>query len=229
MLYVFGAMLLITAVRLAYATASQSGSGQLTVSVPGPPGPLRRLLPAGSLLRRALPPVLALAGAIAVTDLVFAMDSIPAVFGLTRDPMMVLAVNAFALLGLRHLYYLIGGLLDRLAHLSAGLSGILAFIGVKLLIEALAQYGVTRLGPVPAAAHQHRAVVVRHRRHAGRRHRVQPGRRPAQPGPAVSQPQPAWSSRGQLGHHSASATFRVSPVSRSVSSRCPRPGRACPR
>jgi tellurite resistance protein TerC len=144
-LYVFGAMLLITSARLAYATASQSES---MVSVPGPPGPLRRLLPAGSRLRRALPPVLALAGAIAVTDLVFAMDSIPAVFGLTRDPMMVLAVNAFALLGLRHLYYLIGGLLDRLAHLSAGLAGILAFIGVKLLIEALAQNGVTRLGPV---------------------------------------------------------------------------------
>ena len=93
--------------------------------------------------------MLALAGAIAATDLVFAMDSIPAVFGLTRDPLMVLAVNAFALLGLRHLYYLIGGLLDRLAHLSAGLSAILAFIGVKLLIEALAQSGVTRVGPLP--------------------------------------------------------------------------------
>ena len=151
-LYVFGAMLLITSARLAYATASQSGAGQPLVSVPGPPGPLRRLLDrtglADSRLRRALPPVLALAGAIAVTDLVFAMDSIPAVFGLTRDPMMVLTVNAFALLGLRHLYYLIGGLLDRLAHLSAGLAAILAFIGVKLLIEALAQNGVTRLGPV---------------------------------------------------------------------------------
>ena len=149
-LYVFGAMLLITAARLGYATASQSG--QPAVSVPSPPGPLRRLLHwagfGGSRLRRALPPVLALAGVIAVTDLVFAMDSIPAVFGLTRDPLMVLAVNAFALLGLRHLYYLIGGLLNRLAHLSAGLAAILAFIGVKLLIEALAQNGVTRLGPV---------------------------------------------------------------------------------
>jgi TerC family integral membrane protein len=151
-LYIFGAMLLITAARLAYATASQSGTDQPAVSVPGPPGPVRRWLlrwlPPGSRLRRALPPVLALAGAIAVTDLVFAMDSIPAVFGLTRDPLMVLAVNAFALLGLRHLYYLIGGLLDRLAHLSAGLSAILAFIGVKLVIEALAQSGVRRLGPV---------------------------------------------------------------------------------
>ncbi len=145
-LYVFGAMLLITAARLGYATASQSGPP--AVSVPSPPGPLRRLLPGDSRLRRALPPVLALAGAIALADLVFAMDSIPAVFGLTRDPLMVLTVNAFALLGLRHLYYLIGGLLNRLAHLSAGLAAILAFIGVKLLIEALAQNGVTRLGPV---------------------------------------------------------------------------------
>ncbi|HTT51794.1 MAG TPA: TerC/Alx family metal homeostasis membrane protein [Streptosporangiaceae bacterium] len=152
-LYLFGAMLLITAGRLAYGTASGSGTGLAAVSLPGPAGPVRRLLPgtggAGSRLRRALPPVLALAGAIAATDLVFAMDSIPAVFGLTRDPLMVLAVNAFALLGLRHLYYLIGGLLDRLAHLSAGLSAILAFIGVKLLIEALAQSGVTRAGPLP--------------------------------------------------------------------------------
>ena len=155
-LYLFGAMLLITAARLAYTSASQSGLGQSAVTLPGPPGPVRRLLPGASSgasswrsrLRRALPPVLALAGAIAATDLVFAMDSIPAVFGLTRDPLMVLAVNAFALLGLRHLYYLIGGLLDRLAHLSAGLAAILAFIGVKLLIEALAQNGVTRLGPV---------------------------------------------------------------------------------
>ncbi len=152
-LYVFGAMLLITAGRLAYSTASGSGAGPAAVTLPAPPGPVRRLLPGagagGSRLRRALPPVLALAGAIAATDLVFAMDSIPAVFGLTRDPLMVLAVNAFALLGLRHLYYLIGGLLDRLAHLSAGLSAILAFIGVKLLIEALAQSGVTRVGPLP--------------------------------------------------------------------------------
>ena len=74
-------------------------------------------------------PLLVLVGAIAGADVVFAMDSIPAVFGLTRDPYLVLAANVFALLGLRHLYFLIGGLLDRLVYLTAGLSAILAFIG----------------------------------------------------------------------------------------------------
>ena len=93
-------------------------------------------------------PLVALAGAIAVTDLVFAMDSIPAIFGLTRDPYLVLTANAFALLGLRQLYFLIGGLLDRLVYLSAGLSAILSFIGVKLLAEALAESGIRRVGPV---------------------------------------------------------------------------------
>jgi TerC family integral membrane protein len=226
-LYVFGAMLLFTAARLAYSTASQSGAGQPVVSLPGPPGPLRRLLPEGSRLRRALPPVLALAGVIAVTDLVFAMDSIPAVFGLTRDPLMVLAVNAFALLGLRHLYYLIGGLLDRLAHLSAGLAGILAFIGVKLLIEALAQDGVTRLGPVRlphistglslCVIGGVLAVVTVSSLLAARRSRSR-GRRQVSPGaarPARSPHRPARPSEsGQLAVRSAQ--------------RSPRPGRACP-
>ena len=77
------------------------------------------------------------------------MDSIPAVFGLTRDPYLVLAANVFALLGLRHLYFLIGGLLDRLVHLSAGLSAILGFIGLKLIAEALSDSGVHHIGPVP--------------------------------------------------------------------------------
>ena len=110
------------------------------------PGPLSRWLAGRS---RAAAPLLALAAAIAVTDLVFAMDSIPAIFGLTRDPYLVLTANAFALLGLRQLYFLIGGLLNRLVHLSAGLSAILTFIGVKLLAEALAHSGIRRIGLVP--------------------------------------------------------------------------------
>jgi len=80
---------------------------------------------------------------------VFAFDSIPAVFGLTRDPFLVFSANVFALLGLRHLYFLVAGLLARLAYLQAGLCVILAFIGLKLLGEALRGSGVTRLGPVP--------------------------------------------------------------------------------
>lgn len=84
-----------------------------------------------------------------MTDLAFAFDSIPAIFGLTRDPYLVFTANAFALLGLRYLYFLIGGLLGRVLHLSAGLSAILAFIGVKLITEALLESGVHQVGPVP--------------------------------------------------------------------------------
>ena len=112
------------------------------------PAIVRRGL-AGRLMRHPHGPLLILIAAIAGADVVFAMDSIPAVFGLTRDPYLVLAANVFALLGLRHLYFLIGGLLDRLVHLTAGLSAILAFIGVKLIAEALADSGVHRVGPVP--------------------------------------------------------------------------------
>ena len=80
--------------------------------------------------------------AIGTTDLLFALDSIPAIFGLTKDPYIVFTANAFALMGLRQLYFLIGGLLDRLIYLSYGLSAILAFIGVKLFLEALPSIGV---------------------------------------------------------------------------------------
>jgi tellurite resistance protein TerC len=75
--------------------------------------------------------------AIGTTDLIFALDSIPAIFGLTTEPYLVFTANMFALMGLRQLYFLIGGLLDRLVYLTLGLSVVLAFIGVKLLLEAL--------------------------------------------------------------------------------------------
>jgi len=74
---------------------------------------------------------------IAFTDLLFALDSIPAIYGLTEEPYIVFTANAFALMGLRQLYFLIGGLLDRLIYLSAGLAIILGFIGVKLILHAL--------------------------------------------------------------------------------------------
>jgi len=75
--------------------------------------------------------------AIGTTDLLFALDSIPAIFGLTKEPYLVFAANVFALMGLRQLYFLIGGLLDRLVYLSIGLAIVLGFIGVKLILEAL--------------------------------------------------------------------------------------------
>jgi tellurite resistance protein TerC len=85
--------------------------------------------------RRGLPPMLLALLAIATTDVVFAMDSIPAVFGVTRHAYIVFAANAFALLGLRALYFLVSGLLDRLLYLSSGLAIVLGFIGIKLVLE----------------------------------------------------------------------------------------------
>ena len=80
--------------------------------------------------------------ALGTTDLLFALDSIPAIFGLTRDPYIVFMANAFALMGLRQLYFLVGILLKRLVYLSKGLSIVLGFIGVKLIIEALHGVGI---------------------------------------------------------------------------------------
>ncbi|MFM7501557.1 MAG: TerC family protein, partial [Actinomycetota bacterium] len=80
--------------------------------------------------------------ALGTTDLLFALDSIPAIFGLTRDPYIVFMANAFALMGLRQLYFLVGILLKRLVYLSKGLSIVLGFIGIKLIIEALHGVGV---------------------------------------------------------------------------------------
>jgi tellurite resistance protein TerC len=87
--------------------------------------------------------------AIGTTDLLFALDSIPAIFGLTKESYLVFTANAFALMGLRQLYFLIGGLLDRLIYLSRGLAIILAFIGVKLILEALHHEGVSWATEIP--------------------------------------------------------------------------------
>ena len=87
--------------------------------------------------RRLATPMLVVMVAIGSTDVLFALDSIPAIFGLTREPYIVFTTNALALLGLRQLYFLLGGLLRRLVYLSEGLSVVLAFIGVKLVLEAL--------------------------------------------------------------------------------------------
>jgi tellurite resistance protein TerC len=87
--------------------------------------------------KRLITPMLVVMIALGSTDLLFALDSIPAVFGLTSEPYLVFTANVFALMGLRQLYFLLGGLLSRLVYLSLGLSFILAFIGVKLVLEAL--------------------------------------------------------------------------------------------
>ena len=132
--------------------------------------------------RRGLAPTLLALLAIATTDVVFALDSIPAVFGVTQHAYIVFAANAFALLGLRPLYFLVSGLLDRLVYLSTGLAVILAFIGVKLVlhyvhvqgqdvpeISTALSWGVMGvvLRPPPAAPFNAAGRRPRRRAHAG--------------------------------------------------------------
>jgi tellurite resistance protein TerC len=143
--YLFGAFLLVAA----FWMARQRGA---STQDPGPGGnaPSGRAVAVARVTRRLrATPFLLLMIAIGVTDVMFALDSIPAIFGLTRDPFVVFTANLFALLGLRHLYFLAGGLLRRLVHLSVGISAVLAFIGIKFLSEALRSSGVHHLGPLP--------------------------------------------------------------------------------
>ena len=133
--YFFGAFLIYTAVNLV------KGAGEPEEFKENPVLRLAR--------NRGLSPMLVVMVAIGTTDLLFALDSIPAIFGLTKEPYIVFTANAFALLGLRQLYFLLGGLMDRLVYLSYGLSAILAFIGLKMVFEAMHSSGLEHLGPVP--------------------------------------------------------------------------------
>ena len=163
--YVFGALLLYTALTLVRGGDQHKEPGDNVVLRVA-----RRFLPLtdrydGSHLtvfehgrRRATPLLLAMI-AVSVTGLVFALDSIPAIFGVTKDPYVIVAANAFALMGLRQLYFLVGGLVERLVHLSVGLAAILAFIGVKLVIEAAHGDGFTAV-PVPGTGVSLGVIVV---------------------------------------------------------------------
>ncbi|MCP9948005.1 TerC family protein [Actinomadura madurae] len=99
--------------------------------------------------RRLVTPMAIVMIAIGSTDVLFALDSIPAIFGLTTEPYLVFTANAFALMGLVQLYFLLGGLTDRLVYLGHGLAFILGFIGVKLIFHALHEYGVGWAPEVP--------------------------------------------------------------------------------
>ncbi len=87
--------------------------------------------------KRLATPMFLVVLTLGMTDLLFALDSIPAIYGLTQEPYLVLTANVFALMGLRQLYFLIGGLLQRLVYLSYGLAFLLLFIGVKLILHAM--------------------------------------------------------------------------------------------
>ncbi|NLE82037.1 MAG: TerC family protein [Rhodococcus sp.] len=144
--YLFGIFLLYTAVKLVVDHARDDEDEKLqegrVVRL------VRRIVPTtehydGDRLitrvdgRRMITPLMLALLAIGFADILFALDSIPAIYGLTHEPYLVFTANAFALMGLRQLFFLIGGLLDRLVYLSYGLSIILAFIGVKLVLHAL--------------------------------------------------------------------------------------------
>jgi tellurite resistance protein TerC len=141
MFLVFGLLLLWTAVQLyRHRDEDPEVEDNLLVRI------TRRVLPTtteyqeGRLVTRAhgrwaVTPLFVVLIAIGSTDLLFALDSIPAVFGVTEEPYLVFTANAFALLGLRALFFLVQGLLDRLVYLSTGLAVVLAFIGVKLVLH----------------------------------------------------------------------------------------------
>jgi tellurite resistance protein TerC len=140
---VFGALLILTAVQLfRHRNQDPSIDDNPVVKVARRVLPLTERYHGGRLTthvdgRRVVTPLLLALVAIGSTDILFALDSIPAVYGVTEEAYIVFAANAFALLGLRALYFLVSGLLDRLVYLSTGLSVILAFIGAKLVLHYL--------------------------------------------------------------------------------------------
>ncbi len=142
--YIFGAFLIWTAIKLASGGETDDDEYHenrlitvITRALPSTPdfhGSALGVLIDG---KRLWTPMLVVLLALGTTDLLFALDSIPAIFGLTDEPYIVFAANVFALLGLRQLYFLLGDLLTRLVYLSIGLAVVLGFIGIKLILEAL--------------------------------------------------------------------------------------------
>ncbi|WP_408606759.1 TerC family protein [Catenuloplanes japonicus] len=143
--YIFGAFLLYTAINFAREGLDEEAedfkenvlirwSRRALPLSPSFDGARLTTVHAG---RRVFTPMLIVMIAIGTTDLIFALDSIPAIFGITQEPYLVFTANVFALMGLIQLYFLLGNLLERLVYLSKGLAIILGFIGVKLILEAL--------------------------------------------------------------------------------------------
>ncbi|MDT0157018.1 TerC/Alx family metal homeostasis membrane protein [Microbacterium sp. ARD32] len=142
--YLFGVFLLFTAIRQAMPDREEDDAQtenfivrQIRRVIPiseSYDGPRLRTTVAG---RRIWTPMLIVFISLGVTDLMFAVDSIPAIFGITTNPFIVFTANLFALMGLRQLYFLLGNLLDKLRYLHYGVAFILAFIGVKLVLHAM--------------------------------------------------------------------------------------------
>jgi len=140
-LYIFGAMLVITGVRMAFRADDEfNGDDNPVVRF------VRRFIPISQSFQgkhfftveagqRVATPLLLVLVLVEVTDLIFAVDSIPAIFGVTQDPFIVFTSNIFAILGLRSLYFLLAAVVDRFYLLKYGLALILTFVGVKMLTE----------------------------------------------------------------------------------------------
>ena len=140
--YAFGAFLIYTAWTLAKDTEHDDDADNAVVRFArtylNTTGQWRGLkLYINENGKRLMTPMFLVILALGTTDLIFALDSIPAIYGLTQEPYLVFTANVFALMGLRQLYFLIGGLLQRLVYLSYGLAFLLLFIGVKLILEAV--------------------------------------------------------------------------------------------
>ena len=141
--YIFGAFLVYTAVRQAFESHDDMEDAEsavirflrkrIPISNQFDGGKLRTVIDG----KKVFTPILVVFIAIGTTDLIFALDSIPAIFGITTDPFLVFTANIFALMGLRQLYFLLGDLIDKLVYLHYGIAFILAFIGVKLVLHAL--------------------------------------------------------------------------------------------
>jgi tellurite resistance protein TerC len=142
--YIFGAFLVYTAIALVKQGEPDEGDFKENMLIRWS----RRALPLSTSFdsgrmtvveagKRLFTPMLIVMIAIGTTDLIFALDSIPAIFGITKEAYLVFTANVFALMGLRQLYFLLGGLLERLIYLNYGLAFVLGFIGVKLVVEAL--------------------------------------------------------------------------------------------
>jgi tellurite resistance protein TerC len=140
--YIFGAFLLYTAFKLGRDTEHDDDADNVVVrfartylNTTDTWHGLKLYVKQGS--KRLMTPMFLVVLALGTTDLIFALDSIPAIYGLTSEPYLVFTANVFALMGLRQLYFLLGDLLKRLVYLSQGLAFILFFIGVKLVLHAL--------------------------------------------------------------------------------------------
>ena len=141
--YIFGAFLVYTAITLLKNDDEDEFTENILIRWSKRVFPVSSSFDSGKMTivtetgRRLFTPMLIVMIAIGTTDLIFALDSIPAIFGITKEPYLVFTANVFALMGLRQLYFLLGGLLERLVYLNIGLSFVLGFIGVKLFLEAL--------------------------------------------------------------------------------------------